>query len=236
MRRLDNGIAQKVPVLTRISEPTGELTVADLFNPSHRVNNISESGKSAGMSIIINGHIWVSEGSRPSDGWYRVQKHIESETAILRAINNTSVTTSNGSGTLVAATLDALDPVEPFLSGDWIIDPSKSRITYNGRESIFKFEVSGDVRTTDSSGTGDNISVSFYDSAANDGLTGATKILPITKVQGGTVAVVDFTLSGYARVNSGDYFQIEVGSDFIADLLVNNILIAATPLDTLDYL
>lgn len=236
MSRFDNGVAQKVPVLTRLSEPAKELTVADLFNSSHRVNNISESGKSEGMSVIIDGHTWVAEGSRPSDGWYRVQKHIELETAILRENNNASTTSSDGTGTLVAAVLDGLDPVEPFLAGDWIIDPSQARITYTGRESIFKFEVSGDIRTTDSSGTGDNISVSLYDSAANDGLTGATKILPITKVQGGTVAIVDFTLSGYARVNSGDYFQIEVGSNFIASLLVNNILLSVTPLDTLDYL
>lgn len=72
--------------------------------------------------------------------------------------------------------------------------------------------------------------------SAGEGLTGASKVLPVVKVQGGTVSIVDFTLHGYARVNNGDYFEIQVGSNFAGDLVVNNVLWAITPLDTLMYI
>lgn len=236
MSRKDSSIAQRVPVLTKLSEPAKVLTVEDLFNPEHSVNNSSESGKAAGMSVIIDGHTWVAEGSGASDSWYRLQKHVEQGTSILRTINNTTDTISDGSFTYQPALVDSLLPVEPFLAGDWDITDGSVILTYIGEECVFRFEVSGDVTTNDSSGTGDNIGVQLYDVTAGDGLTGATKVLPVAKVQGSAVSISDFTLVGYARANNGDVFRLEVTSDFAGDLLVNNLLFDITPQDILLYL
>ncbi|QHB42728.1 hypothetical protein [Vibrio phage VP-HS15] len=236
MSRKDNSIAQKVPVLTRLSEPAKVLTVEDLFNPEHPVNNSSESGKAAGMSVIIDGHTWVAEGSGASDSWYRLQKHVEQQRAILRTVGNTSSVSSDGSFTYQTAEVDSLLPVEPFLAGEWEISSNLVQLTYQGEECVFRFNLSGDVSTDDSQGTGDNIGVQIYDVSSGEGLTGATKIIPVAKVQGSSISISDFTLVGYARVKAGDVFRFEVTSDFSADLLVNNILLDIEPQDILLYL
>ncbi len=230
-------MADKVtPELSQVGVESTRVTVEDLSNPEHPVNNKGASGKRSGMGLIIQGHLWVAEGPNPDDKWYRVQKHNEVMQAIFRAVGNTTPTTSDGSGSLVTVSLDNFSPVEAFFAGDWTVTPSTGTVTYSGKECVFKFIVSGDITTGDSSGTGDSISVSLYDTSAMDGLTGATKILQVVKVQGGNDSVVDFTLVGYARVTSGDSFSLQVGSDFAGDLLANNILMSIEPMDTLLYI
>lgn len=224
------------PVLAQVGVESTKLTIQNLFDPEHPVNNKGASGKRAGMGIIIDTHLWIAEGSEPSDIWYRAQKHVEESTAILRTIGNTSQATSGGSFTYQAVPVDSFSEVEPFFIGSWDLATGFVKMTYTGEEAVFRFEVSGDVSTNDASGTGENIGLQIYDYQSGEGLTGATKVLPVTKVQGSATAIVDFTLIGYARVENGDQFELQVTSDFAGDLLVNNLLFTITPLDTLLYL
>lgn len=236
MTRMQQGVATVTPTLSSLAKEANDFTVVDLFNPEHPVNNKSLSGKRTGMSVIVNGHTWVSEGSNPSDGWYRNQKHVEEPTAILRTLDNTSAETVVADNPLVPMVLDSLLPVETFFAGHWTIDSTVGKITYTGEEAIIAFNVSGDVTTADGSGTGDTMGIELFDSATGEGLTGATKLYNVAKVQGGNDSVVDFTLQGYARVTTGQYFQLKYGANFSGDLLANNILLAAKPMDTLLYL
>lgn len=235
MSLLEVGNDKNTPVLTSLSEEAVRTTVVDLFNPEHIVNCKSMSGKRAGMSVIIDGHTWVAEGSRTDSGWYRNQKHVEEQTAILRARDNTSLTPVVATSPYVPVVLDDLSPVEVFFAGNWVVDSSLGKITYTGAETIFTFLMSGDITTSDSSGTGDTIHIEIFDSSANEGLTGATKTHNVAKVQGGVLSVVDFTLTGAARVVAGDYLQIRTGANFTGELLANNILLTIKPLDTLMY-
>lgn len=236
MTRMQQGVATVTPTLSSIAKEANDFTVVDLFNPEHPVNNKSLSGKRTGMAVIVDGHTWVAEGSNPSDGWYRNQKHIEEPTAILRTLDNTSVTSVTANSALVPTELDTLLPVETFFEGNWDIDSANGKITYTGVEAIIAFNVSGDYTTSDGSGTGDTVTIELLDSATGEGLTGATKTLNVAKVQGSNDSVIDFTLQGYARVTTGQYFQLLVGANFTGDLLSNNILLAAKPMDTLLYL
>lgn len=230
-------MADKVtPELSQVGVESTRVTVEDLSNPEHPVNNKGASGKRSGMGLIIQGHLWVAEGPNPDDKWYRVQKHVEETTAILRSINNTSQVASNASFTYQPVTVDSFLAVEPFLTGSWDITNGLVSIEYTGNEAVFRFEVSGDITTQDSSGTGDNIGIQIFDYQSGEGLTGATKVLPVTKVQGSSTSLVDFTLIGYARVSNGDKFELQVTSDFSGDLLTNNLLFTITPLDTLLYI
>jgi len=236
MSRMQQGVATVTPTLSSLAKEANDFTVVDLFNPEHPVNNKSLSGKRTGMAVIVNGHTWVAEGSNPSDGWYRNQKHIEEPTAILRTLDNITETAVIADSNLVPVVLDTLLPVETFYEGNWLVDSAVGKITYTGTEAIYAFNVSGDFTTTDGAGTGDTMTIELFDSATGEGLTGATKTLNVAKVQGGTSSVVDFTLQGYARVTTGQYFQMLVGANFTGDLLANNILLATKPMDTLLYL
>lgn len=230
-------MADKVtPELSQVGVESTRVTVEDLSNPEHPVNNKGASGKRSGMGLIIQGHLWVAEGPNPEDGWYRAQKHVEEFTAILRAVGNTSESTSGGSFNYQVVPVDSFAEVEPFFIGSWDLSTGVVKMTYTGEEAVFRFEVSGDVSTNDSAGTGENIGIQIYDYQSGEGLTGATKVLPVTKVQGSATALVDFTLIGYARVVNGDQFELQVTSDFAGDLLVNNLLFTITPLDTLLYI
>lgn len=235
MSRFQKGVNNLTPALSSIAQDSVDTTVVDLFNPEHPVNNKSLSGKRSGMAIIIDGHTWVAEGSSTTAPWYRKQKHVEQQMALLRGVGNLTSTAVTANAALVPAILDVLEPVEPFFFGDWIIDASTSKITYTGEETIFEFNVNGDLRTSDSSGTGGTMSIELFDSRAGEGLTGATKVLNVAKVQGGNVSIADFTLHGYARVFNGDFFQIKAGANFNGNLLANNILLSAEPMDTLLY-
>lgn len=235
MSRFQGARDVKTPALSQLSVPSKTLTIQDLFTPEHPVNDKNISGKCDGMSIIIDGHTWVAEGSTNSAGWYRNQKHVEMQTAILRALGNTALTGITANAPLVPAVLDELAPVETFFAGDWAIDSSTSTITYTGEEAIFELLLSGDVSTTDSVSLGNSVTISVYDSAADDGLTGATKTYPVVKVQGNAVTLVDFTLAGYVRMKAGDFLRIEVGSSTTAGFKVDNILWALKPMDALLY-
>ncbi|ARB11264.1 hypothetical protein HOR87_gp49 [Marinomonas phage CB5A] len=59
---------RKTPVLTRIVQPSG-LTLEDLADTSHPVNEKSMSGKSAGMGLMIGDSVFVATGSGTDDAW-----------------------------------------------------------------------------------------------------------------------------------------------------------------------
>lgn len=229
-------MADKVtPELSQVGVESTRVTVEDLSNPEHPVNNKGASGKRSGMGLIVQGHLWVAEGPNPSDPWYRVQKHNEVVTTILRDNTNTTTTASLGDEQYNDVLLYALEPVEPLLDGNWVVDSGTGRITYTGEECIFKFTVSGDIRTNDSTGLNNNMQISIFDERANDGLTGASKILPVTLAFFGATSIVDFTLVGWARVQTGDSFKLQAGSTFAGNLLVGNVLWSIEPTDTLIY-
>lgn len=226
-------VDRNTPALSRVAH-LSKLTSLNLSDITHPVNEDSKSGKSSGMCIMIGDDIYLPEGSNPESSWFRLQRHIEPSLTILRGICNTTVTSVIANDPLEIVNVSML-PVETFLLGDWLVNSSTFEITYTGSECIFNFRVSGDARTDDSAGTGDNISVELFDEDSNNGLTGATKTMPVTKVQGGVTAIVDFTLDGYARVNTGDVFRLQIGENFSGALLVNNLLLSITPTDALMY-
>lgn len=73
------------PVLTEIAQPSLNVTLADLSDVDHPVNNKALSGKREGMCCMIDGFIYVASDSNPSSPWdilgggYNVEGSFSSE-------------------------------------------------------------------------------------------------------------------------------------------------------------
>ncbi|QZI86098.1 hypothetical protein PODOV006v2_p0004 [Vibrio phage 15E36.1] len=215
------------PVLFELAQPSITLKVEDLSNLNHPVNIKALSGKREGMACMVGGVIYKSTGSNPSDVWERAAA-TKLSNSILRSVDNPEDNVCDGISTLEPAKAVLL-PVEDGLLGDWLLDTQTATVTYQGVGGAMEFICSGDVSTIETVNWGNNITVELYDDTAGDGLTGATKVYPITRRQG-LVSSIDFTLVGYGYVNNGDIFSLRVGSNIVGDFNVNNVLWAIKPL------
>lgn len=232
MSRFDEGIAVAVPPLTRISEPSN-LTPANLRDTGHPVNDSSRSGKGKNMAINIDGDVWVAQGSSQAAPWRRLQWKTDQGQAILRLTADASTNLVSTGYTLLNG---ILAPVETFFAGDWNIGASTMRVAYTGEdEAIFKFVISGQLKSNIASNSGETISVGLFDVAANSFLTGSVKTLPVVKLAGVAGSVVNFTFVGYARVNTGDIFEVRAVSTVNSVCTANSVLASIEPLDALLY-
>lgn len=70
---------------------------------------------------------------------------------------------------------------------------------------------------------------------ANAFLTGSVKTLPVVKLAGVSGSVVNFTFIGYARVATGDIFEVRARSTVNSVCTANSVLASIEPLDALLY-
>lgn len=233
MGRFDVGIAVAVPPLTRISEPSN-LTLANLIDTGHPVNDSSRSGKGKNMAINIDGDVWVAQGSAQAAPWRRIQW----KTDYLQSIFRLDSPADNTISSLGYQVLDgSTSPVEDFFQGSWQQDLDKLSFTYTGeKEAIYKFVVSGQIPSDLDSARSDTIGVGIFDVGSGVFLTGTNKVMPAVRLKGVTGSIVSFTLMGYARVNNGDIFEIKAISSEDTDATVESLLVSIEPLDALLYL
>lgn len=69
MSRFAHSNDSKLPALVQLAEPTKILTLADLQDVDHVINNKSLSGKREGAAVMIGGTLYVAKGSTPSSPW-----------------------------------------------------------------------------------------------------------------------------------------------------------------------
>jgi len=69
MSRLQGGVDKPTPILTRIATPVASLTVQDLLDTEHPVNCKALSGKSNGMSCMIDDVLYMARSSSAKGEW-----------------------------------------------------------------------------------------------------------------------------------------------------------------------
>ncbi|QDF45945.1 hypothetical protein vBVpaPMGD2_6 [Vibrio phage vB_VpaP_MGD2] len=69
MSRFDKPSSVIIPAMKQLAPEAKGLTTADLNNPEHPVNINSQSGKRAGMALMIGSKIYVATGVEPHDPW-----------------------------------------------------------------------------------------------------------------------------------------------------------------------
>lgn len=136
-----SGFDRKTPALSRIAH-NSNLTVADLADLEHPVNEVSLSGKSAGMGLIIDGSIYVAEGSDPSSPWLRFSEREDSGFGVYTGDDYTLaaplVITNGNSADLDNNAATVIDEYEPD-SGSMLID---NRMVSNEVGGTFTLRVS----------------------------------------------------------------------------------------------
>lgn len=180
---------RKTPVLTRLVEPS-ELSVSDLSDSTHPVNDSSASGKTNGMACLIGSDIYLASGSDPEDTWVKFSSQEGSEPfpSGWAVYNDTQYTSGSPlvvtSGTTVAIPNNAGTKIETFLPSDGALyDETAGRVNMNTLGSH------GVVRVTFTASASLNnggFSVSLDISAAGDGsITVATD--PVRMLRGSNV-------------------------------------------------
>lgn len=225
----------KTPVLSSLSVQATSLVADNLSDPDHPVNIKGESGKRAGLSVMIGEDIYVAMGSAPLSPWrrlpYSVEPDILEPTAIYRTLDNTALTNVTDDLSLMvnAVTNAPLVAVETFLSGNWAASTTEYQLQYTGNEAIVKVTVSGSITASTGFGFTNNCRVALLDNTAGSFLTGSDKVYPLGATFG-AVTNAGFTLVGYASVSTGDLFTLQVGGDFEGAVTVDNVLWAVEPI------
>lgn len=67
--RFDKPSSVVVPQMVQLVPEAKGITTADLNNPNHPVNINSQSGKRAGMALMIGSKVYIATGIEPHDPW-----------------------------------------------------------------------------------------------------------------------------------------------------------------------
>ena len=169
MPRFDKRVAIRTPTLVEIAQEAPYCTLADLDDVQHPVNNTSESGKRKGMSIMIDGDIYVAQGRNPADPWVLIA--MNGDIPVIYALNALSTDTvilSTDASNPSYITGISLSESSPELEA---FDPVGGWIRNNGTEPI---SMAGTVTLQTQQGVGGSSVVHLWSERSTDNGTTST--------------------------------------------------------------
>ena len=192
-----SALDQRVPALSRIAH-SSKLSAQDLADVLHPVNDSSRSGKSAGMGIIIDGAVYIAQGSNPDSSWLALNPTVSSRPSGFGVYSGDDYTVESPlvipAGTTVNLLNNAATTIEEYLPIDGQMY-SDGRVQGNTLGSTMECRVTFFAQSSLANG---GFTVSLDISAAGDGSITVASI-PIRMLKGaGVYAQYSETFNLYA--------------------------------------